>query len=227
MFLRYPWESSPRREHKHTLALGPFYADRFPVTCANYSAFLRSSGYAPSDTHNWLKSWEFENGGAVLPAALSDKPVTYVGLSEARGYCKWAGGRLPYSYEWSYMAQGNDGREYPWGQQDDETCRPKSTAGNVYRGPEAVTAHSSPRCESPFGIADLVGNTWEYTDEFRDKHTRAALLRGGSNYNLHSHGGWYFPVELGLTKHQKYHLMDDSYERAGTIGFRCIYDVAQ
>ena len=48
----------------------------------------------------------------------------------------------------------------------------------------------------------------------------------GSNYNLHAHGGWYIPVELSLTKHQKYHLVDDSYERADTIGFRCVSDVA-
>ena len=35
--------------------------------------------------------------------------------------------------------------------------------------------------------------------------------------------GW---PPASLTKHQKHHLMDDSYERAGTIGFRCVYDVA-
>ena len=87
------------------------------------------------------------------------------------------------------MAQGGDGREYPWGPADDAACRPKSTAGNVYPGPDDVDAHSSARCTSPFGVADLVGNTWEFTDEFRDRHTRAAVLRGGSNYNLHAHGG--------------------------------------
>ena len=33
-------------------------------------------------------------------------------------------------------------------------------------------------------VLDLVGNAWEYTDEFVDDHTRAAVLRGGSNYKL-------------------------------------------
>ena len=35
---------------------------------------------------------------------------------------------------------------------------------------------------------------------------------------------WYFPAALELNKHAKYFLMDDAYERAGTIGFRCVKD---
>ena len=28
----------------------------------------------------------------------------------------------------------------------------------------------------------MVGNVWQWTDEFTDEHTRAAILRGGSYY---------------------------------------------
>ena len=35
----------------------------------------------------------------------------------------------------------------------------------------------------------------------------------------------YFPQALELNKHNKYFLMDDSYERAATLGFRCVEDV--
>jgi hypothetical protein len=47
------------------------------------------------------------------PPAMADWPVTYVSLREAREYCKWAGGRLPHAWEWSYAAQGNGFRNYP------------------------------------------------------------------------------------------------------------------
>ena len=29
---------------------------------------------------------------------------------------------------------------------------------------------------------DLAGNVWQWTDEYADEHTRAAIVRGGSYY---------------------------------------------
>jgi iron(II)-dependent oxidoreductase len=94
----------------------------------------------------------------------------------------------------------------------------------VSPGPEPVGARS-PHGDSPFGVADLVGNVWQLTDEFQDEHTRAVLLRGGSNYRPNgSH--WYFINRVELNTHNKYFLFSASYERAGTIGFRCVVDAA-
>jgi hypothetical protein len=70
-----------------------------------------------------------------------------------------------------------------------------------------------------------VGNVWQYTDVFVDAHTRAAILRGSSNYRPDG-SGWYFRPALELNTHNKYFLMDDSYERSGTVGFRCAADGA-
>merc|ERR1711977_656992 len=92
--------------------------------------------------------------------------------------------------------------------------------GRTCPGPEAVTKHE-PEGNSPFGVSDLVGNVWQYTTEFQDAHTRSVILRGGSNYRpLGSR--WYFPQAKELNRHEKYFLMDDRYERAGTVGFRCV-----
>jgi len=220
--IQYPWEDKPGREHSHTIELGPFYIDKYPVTNANYSAYLKATGFKPLDSYRWLQSW---NGSATPPAAILDMPVTYVSLSEARAYCAWAGGRLPHSYEWQYAAQGTDGRTYPWGQNDDPSRYPKQQSGNVFMGSESVTAHA-PAGDSPFGVSDLVGNVWQYTDEFQDAHTRSVVLMGGSNYRPLG-SGWYFPQAKALNTHEKYFLMDDRYERAGTIGFRCVVDGAE
>lgn len=72
-------------------------------------------------------------------------------------------------------------------------------------------------------MSDLVGNVWQYTDEFQDEHSRYVLVRGGSNYRP-SGSGWYFPQAKELNKHNKYFLFDDRYERVGTVGFRCVVD---
>lgn len=219
--VQFPWEEHPQKEHSHHLELGPFYVDKFPVTTANYSVYLQATGFRPTDSYNWLKNW---NGRTTPPSELLDVPVTYVGIDEARAYCTWKGGRLPHSYEWQYAAQGTDGRTYPWGSMDDQSRYPKQKNGNRFMGAEPVTAHA-PSGDSPFGVSDLIGNVWQYTTEFEDDHTRSVILRGGSNYYPLG-SKWYFPQAKALDTHEKYLLMSPRYERAGTIGFRCLVDAA-
>jgi formylglycine-generating enzyme required for sulfatase activity len=219
--VQFPWEEHPQRTHRANLSIPKFFIDKHPATNANYSAYLAATGYKPRDPANWLKHWK---GAVRPPAALADLPVTYLSLVDARAYCAWraGGARLPHTYEWQYAAQGTDGRPYPWGATKDAAHFPHGTTGNTYGGPEPVDTYS-PAGDSPFGVSDLVGNVWQYTDEFQDEHTRAVLLRGGSNYRP-SGSHWYFPNQIELNTHNKYFLFDDIYERAATIGVRCVKD---
>ena len=38
--IAYPWENSPRRFHRHTMGVHPFFIDRHNVTNAEFKAFL-------------------------------------------------------------------------------------------------------------------------------------------------------------------------------------------
>jgi formylglycine-generating enzyme required for sulfatase activity len=215
--VQYPWEDSPRRNHLKTLDLKSFYLDRHPVTNAEFKKFLDAVHYRPKDDHNFLKDWS--NG--AYPAGWANKPVTWVSLEDARAYAKWAGKRLPHEWEWQYAAQGADGRMYPWGAQWDAAAIPVPETRRVMRGPDDVGAH--PRGASPFGVEDLVGNVWQWTDEYIDEHTRAGILRGGSYYQPQgSH--WYFPQAYKLTEHGKYLLMSPGKDRSAAVGFRCVVD---
>jgi formylglycine-generating enzyme required for sulfatase activity len=89
------------------------------------------------------------------------------------------------------------------------------------RGPDAVSAH--PKAASPFGVMDLVGNVWQWTDEFLDEHTRGGILRGGSYYQPQG-SIWYFPQAYKLTEHGKLLMMAPSKDRSGALGFRCVQD---
>jgi gamma-glutamyl hercynylcysteine S-oxide synthase len=72
-------------------------------------------------------------------------------------------------------------------------------------------------------VLDLVGNVWQWTDEYHDPHTRAAVLKGGSHYRPEkSH--WYFPQARQLNQHGKYLLLAPSLDRSACIGFRCVAD---
>jgi iron(II)-dependent oxidoreductase len=98
---------------------------------------------------------------------------------------------------------------------------PTPDQGRTLTGPAEVTAH--PQGASPFGVMDMVGNVWQWTDEFEDEHTRSAIVRGGSYYQPQG-SMWYFPQAYRLDEHGKYLLMAPSLDRSGTIGFRCAAD---
>ena len=219
--VQYPWENSARRYHVHRMHVHTFYMDRYPVTNAEYKKYLDATHYHPVDGYDYLKDWK--NG--AYPYGWADKPVTWVSLNEARGYCRWAGDRLPNEWEWQYAAQGGAmDLLYPWGNTWNSADVPTPDKGHTLTGPANVNAH--PGGASPFGVMDMVGNVWQWTNVFEDEHTRAAILRGGSYYQPQG-SVWYFPQAYSNDEHSKYLLMAPSYDRSGTVGFRCVKDAAK
>jgi formylglycine-generating enzyme required for sulfatase activity len=216
--VQYPWEDGPRRFHEQLLHIAPFAIDRTPVTNAQFARFLGATGYHPADDFHFLRDWR----AGTYPAGWAKKPVTWVSLEDARAYAAWAGKRLPHEWEWQFAAQGADGRRYPWGNRWSAARVPRPDTGRVLAGPEDVDAHPDGR--SALGVSDLVGNVWQWTDEYRDAHTRAAVVRGGSYYRPQG-SVWYFPAALRNDEHGKLLLMAPSFDRSGTIGFRCAVDV--
>eukprot|EP01084_Bolivina_argentea_P290183 498388_1 len=181
---QYPFEMNPHREHRQYMTMDPFYIDTYPVTCSQYQKYLQTSKYIPSDPYNYLKNWNYNNTTKTysFPQGYANKPVTYLGLREARLYCAAQGKRLPHSYEWQYAAQGNTSYLYPWGNsQQMGTKFPNQQHGRTVPGPEEVDAFA-PEGNSMFGVSDLIGNVWQYTDEFIDNHTRSVIVRGSANY---------------------------------------------
>jgi iron(II)-dependent oxidoreductase len=215
----YPWEDSARRFHQHKIAINRFYIDRYNVTNGQYKAFLDATHYHPKDDLNFLKDWK----SGSYPQGWAEKPVTWVSLEDARAYAAWTGKRLPHEWEWQYAAQGTDGRVYPWGNEWNSGAVPVPQKDRVLRAPDDSTAH--PLGASPFGAFDMVGNVWQWTDEYVDEHTRAAILRGGSYYQP-QFSLWYFPQAYRNDQHGKLLLMAPSKDRSGVVGFRCAVDAA-
>ena len=215
--VQYPWEDSPRRAHLHRMHLHAYFIDRTPVTNAQFKQFLDATQYHPADDHNFLRDWT--NG--AFPAGWENKPVTWVSLEDARTYAAWAGKRLPHEWEWQFAAQSADGRLYPWGNDWNAADVPAADRGHT-RGPLS-DVDAKPQGASPFGALDMTGSISQWTDEFRDPHTRAAIIRGAAAYQPLG-SVWYFPQTYRLDEHEKLLLMAPSRDRAGTIGFRCVVD---
>jgi gamma-glutamyl hercynylcysteine S-oxide synthase len=234
--VQYPWEDSARRFHEHRMQIKPFYMDKYPVTNAEFKKFLEAAQFRPKDDLNFLKDWK----DGTFPDGAASKPVTWVSLEDARAYAQWAGKRLPHEWEWQLAAQGTDERIFPWGDCDwlapatsggpyacpwqkdpADAPAPVPDKGRTMAAASDVGAH--PHGASPFGVMDMAGNVWQWTDEYVDDHTRAAILRGGSHYEPQG-SIWYFPQAYRNSQHGKLLLMGASYDRSGAVGFRCVKD---
>jgi iron(II)-dependent oxidoreductase len=216
--VQYPWEDSPRRFHQHFMHIDAFDIDKYPVTNKEFKSFLDATHYRPKDDLNFLKDWQQGN----YPRDWENKPVTWVSLDDARAYAAWAGKRLPHEWEWQYALQGPEhDRKYPWGNTWRSDAVPVPDQGRTMHGPDDVAAH--PAGASAYGVFDMVGNVWQWTDEYVDDHTRSAILRGGSYYQPQG-SRWYFPQAYASNQHGKLLLMAPSIDRSGTLGFRCVRD---
>jgi iron(II)-dependent oxidoreductase len=215
--VQYPWESIPRRHHREKIHIKSFYIDQYPVTNADFKMFVEDTNFEPKDDHNFLRHWK----NSTYPEGWAKKPVIWVSIEDAKAYAEWAGKRLPHEWEWQYAAQGTDSRLYPWGNEWTSIAVPEPDKGREIRPTSNVDEF--PDGASPFGVMDLVGNVWQWTDEYRDEHTRFTILRGGSYYQPQG-SPWYFPQAYRLDQHGKYLLMSPSRDRAATIGFRCVVD---
>jgi iron(II)-dependent oxidoreductase len=208
-FIPYPdYDSHPE------INLEPFYIDIYPVTNKEYLEFIKSTGYLPADTINFLKHW---HNGKYLPGT-ENYPVVNISYEDARAYAVWAGKRLPTEAEWQFAAQSMDGRKWPWGNEfKPGFCNPG--------GQGLMPVDSWPQAKSPSGACDLVGNVWQLTNDlYSNGSYRFVIMRGGSYYNPTS-SIWYVkggPQPLDQT--QMLLLVSPGFDRCSTVGFRCVKD---
>lgn len=104
--VQFPWEPSPRTNHRQLLAMHPLYMDIHPVTNQQYAEYLSASGYNPPvSSQNWLRHWPAGPSGGP-PPDWENKPVTWVSRDDASAYCQYFNKRLPHTWEYQWAAQG-------------------------------------------------------------------------------------------------------------------------
>lgn len=135
-----------------------FSLARFPVTNAQFAAFVDGTGYTPPAGHPepelFLSHW----AEGRPPRGKEDHPVVWVSFLDALHYCRWAGLTLPTEWQWEKAARGPDGRPFPWG--DAPPHRFPGLANVLSDDTDPVGAHS--RVRTAYGCEDLVGNVSEW-----------------------------------------------------------------
>jgi len=105
----------------------PFQISKYPVTVAQFRAFVEDGGYAKEEF--WTRSsWQWRQDVKVTGPrgffggvfATENHPVVGVSWYEAMAFCSWVSRRtgwqvsLPTEVQWERAARGSDGREYPF-----------------------------------------------------------------------------------------------------------------
>jgi formylglycine-generating enzyme required for sulfatase activity len=167
-------------------------------------------------------------------------PVVNVSLDDARNFAKWRSERdkveyrLPTEAEWEYAARnGADATLYPWGNNLESI---EKLAIINASSPGAVG--SMPKGANKWGVLDLIGNVWEWTDSeyvsypgspgtIKSTVTEYVIRGGGAGIKVGGDKLLYFSPESEIGK-----PFDSSFRNYvkpdrifGGLGFRLIREI--
>lgn len=196
-----PTDASPARR----IDLPAFAINKHEITNAQFRAFVAATGHRPA----------FFAEHPELGA--DDRPVVGVSWADADAFCRHHGLRLPNERQFERAARGRDGAPHPWGDAP-ATAHRANRGAAACCGPDAADGYAMtapvgrfPEGASAEGVFDLIGNVWEWTDDWYAPGQQFKVLRGGA-WNSDD-------PRLRATHRLAYH---PEYRFAGNGGFRCV-----
>lgn len=168
----------------------PFYIGRYEVTNAQYRAHDSAHTSVPDEQRHAGPAFE----GLSLDDA--DQPAVRLSWYDAASFTERFGLRLPREAEWEYACRAGTQTRYPWGDAPEDGAAWANLAnpsmqerfGGVLRemivlpfeDGHLVTAPVGRLRGNGFGVHDMIGNAWEWTDDWYDANEyRRSVASGG------------------------------------------------
>ncbi|MFM9086752.1 MAG: formylglycine-generating enzyme family protein [Cyanobium sp.] len=170
------------------------YPDALPERLAPSSiVFVPPGGpIGLGDPYQWWQyvpgaNWRHPEGPGSSIKGLENHPVVHVAHGDAQAYATWAGKLLPSEAEWERAAWGGlEGVDYAWGEDLHPGGRPLA---NTWQGtfPHQNSKldgweRTSPVGSFPangYGLLDMIGNVWEWTDDWYQAHRERMVPEDG------------------------------------------------
>ncbi len=143
-----------------------------------------------ADPYRWWQyipgaNWRHPEGPGSSIKGREQHPVVHIAHEDALAYASWSGKALPSEAEWERAARGGlEQAEFAWG---DELHPGGVPVANTFQGdfPHHNSlldgyARTSPVGAFPangYGLLDIIGNVWEWTDTWYRDH--GVVLRDG------------------------------------------------
>ena len=150
-----PEATAHERPQRAVTIARPFALGRTEVTAAEYAACAADGGCP--------------NRGEHAPWGAGRFPAVKVEWRDARAYAAWLARktgkdyRLPSEAEWEYAARAGSARRYVWGDGPGRNRANCDGCGSAWDNRQAAPAGSFPA--NGFGLHDMLGNVWEWTED--------------------------------------------------------------
>ena len=190
----------------HEVTIGyDFAVGKFEVTYAQFSEFALETDHMPEkNCIIWTDKWEpLEDTSWRNPGhgrePLENEPVSCMSWHDAKAYVAWLSGKTERSYrllseaEWEYVARAGTTTRFFWGDDADDICDRVNLFDESGRR-ESDLVYVSAECDdgfpftapvgsfdpNPFGLYDVIGNVWEWTEDCYTVPYPAGLADGSS-----------------------------------------------
>jgi formylglycine-generating enzyme required for sulfatase activity len=190
-----------REGPQRTVQISAFAMGRTEVTRGEYHRFARETGRSATgcyeyDGKDWklIRALGWENPGYEQ---FDDHPVVCVDWDDVQAYLQWLSKRSGQTYrqaseaEWEYAARAGKSTARHWGDGENEACRFANGADQSARrkfnwglplfGCDDGYANTAPAASyraNDFGLHDMMGNVWEWTEDCWNDTYRGAPSSG-------------------------------------------------
>ncbi len=175
---------------QHRVSVMSFAAGKFEVTRGQFAAFVNSTGHNAGNECRMFEGGKWEKRSArnwQNPdySQADNHPVVCVSWDDAKAYTAWLSRKTKHSYrllseaEWEYAARAGTSTSRYWGDSPDAACtyanlmdvtgmsQVPGVTGEIHNCSDgnSHTAGVGSYTPNAFGLYDMTGNVWEWTED--------------------------------------------------------------